>query len=606
MAHAGQQAHHDLLRRQRQTGGDLGGALAGIAQSVVGAGASTTRETAGGQTSAAQGTSVPAQQSTMSAAAPTTQQTSAAAPSSSSSTVQEVTHSTTTSAAPVPSSTTSEPVQQSTTTTAISSSTTTQAVATSSTTTSSSTTTTAASSSSILSLSSASAFTTVVVVPASSSTFSSSASAATVSRPASNAAQSGSSVSTGTVVGIVIGALAGVGVLACAVVWLFKKKFNRDDDDQVSPFDRDEFRRASVMLDDVDEHYVSQSLNSYRNVATGGSAGGPGSISGGHSPQMSEYSMHDMMDNGALARSGTLMSSTGTAAALPGLARGNTLSAPRPPTMISHHFQHQQQQQGVMPSFQPGQVVPGMPSPPPPSYHTGYGGSGAIDLYGATGGAGPYGAIPHPANGLAPYPIAAGGLDRSLSTASAGPWHGTRAGPGADLSRANSQASAYSQMSDGAQAGSSLPASLRPGGSSHGHGGPGAGAGAYDERPLSLVHEHDEPYSSSNPTFDRARQAEAGAELSRSGTPVNHNVQQTFFSHSAAGHVREESLDAFGARKGAADRGVEQSAIVGRWSDGEEFADDGASVKRERRLSIRNGGLDQFDEDDADVYGGTR
>ncbi|BGP39494.1 hypothetical protein JCM10449v2_003444 [Rhodotorula kratochvilovae] len=505
----------------------------------------------------------PVQQSTTSAAQDAIESTSSLAPSSSATT-----------AAPV--QTTSSSAVPTTTTTTTTPSTTSQAPSTSSTTSeepetssSSSTTTTSESSSSLATSEVPS--TTVVIVSGSLSTSTSTSSSALASASKASDNGGGSSIGTGGVIGIVAGAVVGIIAIVGVAVWFFKKKWQReDDDDQVSPFDRDEFRRASVMLDDVDEHYA-HSMGSYR--------GGPPPPPGGHSPQMSEYSMHDVS---GLGRSNTLLSNGsggGGGGVLPGLARGNTLAAPRPPTMIGAHYTHQQQY--AMPSFQPGQVVPSMP---PQAY-------GGIDLYGATGGAGPYAA----AAGLSPY--GAAGLDRSLTSASAGAWRG------ADLSRNNSQASAYSQVSDGPHAGGAyVPAALRPGGSGHGHAG--LGGGYPDERPLSLVHEDDEPYSPAHGAFP------AGAPQSRSGTPTNANVQQTFFepsggagAHHHAQHAREESLDAFRPRGGPAARA--QQGVVGQaWSD-EDVHALAQGEKRERRLSVRNGGLDAFDDDDdAGAYAG--
>lgn len=128
---------------------------------------------------------------------------------------------------------------------------------------------------------------------------------------------------------------------------------------------------------------------------------------------------------------------------------------------------------------------------------------------------------------------------------------------GQNLSRANSQVSSYSQFSDSGSnqqqhSRSILPPALRSGQQQHqqtsSHGHP-------DERPLSLVNEDDESYG----------QHEIEYVQERSGTPTNSNVQQTFFG-----------------REGV-------SAERGEWNEGEE--------ERRRRLSIRNGGLDQ-DRDD--------
>lgn len=331
-------------------------------------------------------------------------------------------------------------------------------------------------------------------------------------------------------IGIVAGAVVGVVFVAALIAFLFKKYSRKDDDDQISPFDKDEFRRASVMLDDDDQHYA-HSLNSYR----GGGGGGMGHQGQGHSPQMSEYSM----------------SNVGVGAILPGLARGNTLQSPRPPTQLMNHYQQQQ----MMPSFQPGQVV--LPNSPNSNNGNPYAqqfpnnGSPPLGQYAPMD---PYanqqynGMLPqHPQPVHQQYAVDQSGL-------SAGQWNGGGGGgmmgTPQNLSRANSQVSSYSQFSDSGsgqqhaqQSRSILPPALRSGGgggpSSHGH---------PDERPLSQVQEDDE-------SFEYVQE--------RSGTPTNSNVQQTFFG-----------------REGV-------SAERGEWNEGEE--------ERRRRLSIRNGGLDRDD-----------
>lgn len=315
----------------------------------------------------------------------------------------------------------------------------------------------------------------------------------------------------------------------------------------------------------------------------GGSHHGHGDVySGGHSPQMSEYSMRE------LNRSNT----TGSAGVLPGLARGGTLQNPRPPTAIMNHYNHQQ----MMPSFQPGQVVPS-----------------------AVGGAAPYNAFnnaaPSSDNGMAlygGYPVPqhqqaqldrVGGLyapQHAPQQAHVNEWpaQGYPAGPNGGwmpqqrstspmqsqqghLERGPSNASAYSARSDGNGNGSAgmapLPQAATRGspnmsreGSSEGHG-----------RPLSAVREdYDDEHH--------------GADLSsRSGTPTNSNVQQTFFSHG-----REDSLDA--GRAGSINTQLPRYEMMDqRERERAENEWSGATGERQRRLSIRNGGLD---EDDA--YGG--
>lgn len=372
--------------------------------------------------------------------------------------------------------------------------------------------------------------------------------------------------STGAVVGIVAGALLGVVVIAAIIGYILKKK-RSSGDDEPSPFDRDEFRRTSAMLDDDVDVYAGGSF--------GGSHHGHGhgageSYGGGHSPQMSEYSMRD------LGRSNTTGSAGGI---LPGLARGNTMQNPRPPTAIMNHYNHQ----AMMPSFQPGQTLPNAPgapygafNAPPPAAS-----SPQMDLYGGypisqhqqaqldrAGGLYAPQHVPQQAHvndwnsPQQPAYAGAGGWNPQMQQRAASPLQSQQG----HLERGPSNASEYSARSGIAP----LPHAAVRGSpnmsreaSSDGHGGP---------RPLSLVpedHEHHEADSSS-----------------RSGTPENANVQQTFFSHG-----REDSLDG----------GVSSAGRTMRGSVGTQLPRYEAWDDRQRRLSIRNGGLDR-DEDDA--YGG--
>ncbi|GAA5877247.1 hypothetical protein JCM1840_003030 [Sporobolomyces johnsonii] len=568
-----------LVRRQRNA--DLISQIA--ATTAPAAAVTTTSVAAAATTTSAAAPVVTATTTTAAAAAATTSSSSAAAAAESSSS------SSSSSAPAAESSSSSSVVDSSTSTTSSAAATTsTSAAASSSSTTSSSTTTTSSaaretessSSSSSSSSRSAVASTTVVVVSGVTQAVSTTSSSSSAALASSTSGSSGSGISTGGVIGIVAGAVVGVVVVAAFVAFLLKKSWSRnDDDDQISPFDKDEFRRASVMLDDDDEAYA-QSLHSY-----GAAAGGHPQHMGGHSPQMSEYSMREMAPPAAamVGRSNTV---------LPGLARGGTLNSPRPPTALINHYNHQQ----MMPSFQPGQVVPTSPSPPmmqygnfsppPPVAAFGAPEQRPMDMYGG-------------------YPVApaqqrqldmVGGLRAPNQYDNAGGnWQGQGPqGGNPNLSRANSQASAYSQLSDGqgGQGRAMIPAALRPGGSQSAHHGGGSGAvGHPDDRPLSLVHEDDEPYSPSNPTFSPQAQSHFQEEL-RSGTPVDSNVQQTFFSHGRA------DSGGVGAGHGV---GVAMSGVTGgEWDDEEEM-----EMKRERRLSIRNGGLNQFDErDEEDPYGG--
>lgn len=406
--------------------------------------------------------------------------------------------------------------------------------------------------------------TSVVVVNGSTSTSLSTPSGTSL---ANSDSSSSSGVSTGAVVGIVAGALLGVVVIAAIIGYLLKKKRSHDDDEP-SPFDRDEFRRTSAMLDDDVDVYAQG--GSY-----GGSHHGHGhgdSYGGGHSPQMSEISMRD------LGRSNTYGSS-----ALPGLARGGTLQNPRPPTAIMQHYNHQQS----MPSFQPGQVVPSGPAPysnfaaPPPSAGP------AMDLYGG-------------------YPISqqqqaqldrAGGLyapQHAPQRAPVSDWNQQQQYQGQQggwmpqqrsasplqsqqghVERAGSNASAFSGRSDqigapalAAQRGSP---NLSRDGSSDGHG-----------RPLSLVPEDHEQ--------DLHRQADSS---SRSGTPTNDNPQMHFFSHG-----REDSLD--GPRRTSVSTQLPSYQVMEDREREREAQGPWGGAERQRRLSIRNGGLDEDD----DAYGG--
>ncbi|TNY17893.1 hypothetical protein DMC30DRAFT_449337 [Rhodotorula diobovata] len=584
--HSSTLQHARLHRRvKRQAAAPAASSAGGTdAQPGGGAGASTGAAGQGDTAAAAQSTTT-ARTTATTTAQDVIESTSSVAPSSSATTAAPVdqsssssttttTTTTTTSSTPTTTTTSAEPSTTSEPPSSTTTTTTSQAPETTSTT--SETTTSSASAVTTSDLTS----TTIVIVSGSAASSSSSSSALPSASKAADNGGGSSSLGTGGVIGIVAGAVVGIIVIAGVAVWLFKKKFSRDDDDdQVSPFDRDEFRRASVMLDDVDEAHHYSPHHSH-----------------GHSPQMSEYSMHELPNGAGIVRSNTLLSNgSGGGGVLPGLARGQTLVNPRPPTMIGNHYAHQQQhhhhqqqhqQQAFMPSYAPGQVVPSMPPQAYAAPGAAGGGHGPslsnmtqMDLYGATGGPGPYHAAA--AAGV-------GGSAAGLASASAGAWRGGGGGGGGDLSRNNSQASAYSTLSSPADAPVYVPAALRPGGSSHGHGAPGSGYP--DERPLSL-------------------------SLSRSGTPTNANVQQTFFDPSGgARQAQDAKWDMYHHHpsSGPVPRGVgpaahAQSGVVGQaWSDEElsalaagQRADEAG--KRERRLSVRNGGLDAFDDDDDDA-----
>lgn len=397
-----------------------------------------------------------------------------------------------------------------------------------------------------------------------------------------------------------------------------------DDADMVSPFDRDAFRRASVMLDNDDDDEFG--TDAYRNAAAGYYNASSGAAGGGvgagnrsmHSPHMSEYSMQSLTGAG-VSRSNTMTMAGATA---PGM-----------------HYQQQ-------PAFDPSHVVPVMAPPPPqaayavPGYapHSGQL-APAIPAAAAAVGGGDYhhdyqnghGA---PA-GLGAYP----NLNRGPSQVS----RNRRAtmlsvgGGAADLSRRDSRASEYSQYSD-SPADLAIPPPVV----------------ATDERgqPLSLVHEVEEPYTPPSATnkrfadFQRERQLEQqqqyqaesvaaathnGSEYNynnnyyRSGTPENANVQQTFFESSQSQHYggADPEYDSSSSSSAALPAYLPDGQIghIGRsWSaegghggGGDEDGDgdggyaaaaaansSGGSRAHRRRLSVRNGGLDDFAEAEED------
>lgn len=332
----------------------------------------------------------------------------------------------------------------------------------------------------------------------------------------------------------------GVIILATIIGYLYRQKWGRRDEPEESPFDRDDFRRESVLLDD----------GNYDN-------GGRGS------PQMSQY------NNGGLGRSNS---------SLPGLTRNG--SGPRPPTTLMNHYNHQQQ---MMPSFAPGQVVPtsqGGFSGPQPSFGGGYGGSPPpMELYGG------YPMAPGQQNQLdrglyqsqhqhQSHPYAAAALVHSHSQPQ------LRQAPQyypqqATLERNPSLGSTYSN--------NDLP--LPP----LAHSTPSSRSShTGEDRPLSLVKEESEP------------------TYSRSGTPTNSNVQQSYFSHrhnesASSRRVRPESRETSapsyetGYARGEGNLfGRPRTPMDGVDAEAEKAA------RAQRTLSVRNGGLDA----DEDPYGG--
>lgn len=267
---------------------------------------------------------------------------------------------------------------------------------------------------------------------------------------------------------------------------------------------------------------------------------------------MSQY------NNGGLGRSDS---------SLPGLSRNG--SGPRPPTTLMNHYNHQQ----MMPSFQPGQVVP--PSQggfAQPSFGGGYGGSSPpMELYGG------YPMAPGQQHQLdrglyQPHPYTVPSLVHSHSQPQ------LRQAPQyypqqATLERNPSFGSAYDT--------SELP--LPP----PAHSNSSSRSSHRDERPLSYVKEESEP------------------TYSRSGTPTNNNVQQSYFSHR-----HNESASSQRVRPGSEETSA-PSYETGFAREGNLFgrprtpvegvdAEEEKARRAQRTLSVRNGGLDA----EEDPYGG--
>ncbi|GAA6021765.1 hypothetical protein JCM8202_004342 [Rhodotorula sphaerocarpa] len=430
--------------------------------------------------------------------------------------------------------------------------------------------------------------TSLVVVDASASATSDAGAANSLAAQANNVnGGSSNGLNTGAVAGIVVGAVVAIAAIIGGVFFILKKKMRDHDPNMVSPFERDAWRRASVMLDDDhpgmddDDEYGTESYR--KAAATAGYSS--------HSPHMSEYSMQTMMMGAGAAGAGAGAGAAG---------------------LVSHPHAHMHAGQPGPVSFGPAQGEPIMP--PPAAY-----------------------AVP----GYVPYPEQPNGVDSAgalgaYPSLDRGPSQVSRNGrglsvPPVDLSRRDSQASAYSQYSDGPD-GLAIPP-LAAGGAYESHMARGGPAYGYtDERGLPLVHEVEEPYTP--PSATNGRFADLHQRLSpdhhegnemypeRSGTPENANVQQTFFSsreeqfgdadslrdgaHVAAfpfdGHVaqigRSWSAEAGddGAGLGSSGSG-EFGASSATATGGASGAAPGAAGHR-RRLSVRNGGLDDFVEED--------
>lgn len=370
----------------------------------------------------------------------------------------------------------------------------------------------------------------------------------------------------------------GVVALAAIVGYILKKK-RRAEDVEPSPFDRDDFKRGSVMLDDNDDYYASSAYH-----AAVGSAGHPSDAhysQGGHSPQMSEYSMRDMAGGGGGSQHGH-GGAGASLSSLPGLSRGGTLQNPRPPTAILNHYNYQQQQQQhaqhAMPSFQPGQLVHpaavygGGAGAYGNEYQQPYGNNNApqrnpsnASLLGAFGG----GRWPAQQAQIGVWPSQHSDLARNGSQSS------SNYNP--QLERGPSNASAYSTRSGMDPLGGTSPVINR-------------GETQWDDRPLSAVREQDEEV-----VFTPA---------SRSGTPVNANVQQSYFAHrpgaDSVDERRRDSIGTVGTTLPRYELGLLDHEAEGREAWATTTRDrSGMNQDGQRRLSIRNGGLD-----DEDAYGG--
>lgn len=144
-------------------------------------------------------------------------------------------------------------------------------------------------------------------------------SAVLASSTASSTGDLKSHSSPGPIIGIVAAALAGAVVIAAIIGFLVKKYSRRADPYESNPFDKDEFRRESVMLPEVfDSDDGHPSMTEYHNY-------GPGPTSGYDDPYTS---------------AGTKVVGDAVAAYSNGPSSAYTHSEtgrPRPPTMFARH-----------------------------------------------------------------------------------------------------------------------------------------------------------------------------------------------------------------------------------------------------------------------------
>lgn len=347
----------------------------------------------------------------------------------------------------------------------------------------------------------------------------------------------------GSVVGIVVGSLVGVVVLATIAGYGWRKRWGRKPLDDVDPsefYDRDDLRRQSVRLDD-----------------------GPGGYGGRQSPMlMSQY-------------------------AIPGLGRSNTTSSflhaspplgyPASPTL------------GSIPSFSPGQVVPSSSGPPSPNPNNrsyipsgppspqlasfanaqtngsgggyGWGGGEGMDMYGS-------------------YPVSTNqldSLDRGLYRPQQFQQYQASQAQHAQEQELRERMQYQQHQQQHYATGVAVPLPLSP---LHESSAP-----EFDNPPAHFDHSN-EPSTYSHQSYEAGG---AGDRSGRSGTPENSNVQQSYFSHEL--HSESASPRASPPRivvHSGEDEGVYNGVGGLMMSGGGE------------KLGVRNGSQ----EEDEDVYGG--
>lgn len=227
--------------------------------------------------------------------------------------------------------------------------------------------------------------------------------------------------------------------------------------------------------------------------------GGGGGMPGGHSPQMSEYSLNNMSGQAGLGRANTV---------LPGVQRNGTLSSPRPPSSIVNHFQRQQQP--MVPSFQPGQVVNMAQYGAPQAHFAGgaYGGQpGGLELYGG-------------------YPVGAPQqhmLDRGMYGGQASPPHLQQ-----HQSYGQQPQHPYATAGQQNYNAGGLERNASNGSNYSQDGRPFAGQRSRTPSPIPYINNQN---LNNNERLSLVQEELDRSTYSRSGTPTNSNVQQSYFSH---------------------------------------------------------------------------